>query len=75
MFLITEVGNINGVGTPTIRYSLSLHEFNIVSPHLFPQAMNGRERRREIERYRPTDRVKEWECIGYIMVWMTAGLI
>src|SRR6218665_3502783 len=25
--------------------------------------------------YRPTDRVKEWECIGDNMVWMTAGLI
>jgi len=40
-----------------------LHKFNIVSPDLFPQAMNGRERWREIERYRPTDRIKEWECI------------
>src|SRR6218665_2642836 len=30
-----------------------------------------RDRDREIQ----TDRVKEWECIGDNMVWMTAGLI
>jgi len=27
--------------------------------------MNGRETEREIERYRPTDRVKEYECTLY----------
>src|SRR6218665_1064376 len=34
-----------------------------------------RETERGIERCRPTDRVKEWECIGDNMMWMTAGLI